>query len=110
MSEWIVKIEYKNEKMETVVEKEYDFKQYVEMLRQELMKDIVEIEDAFYDLSGNKQKHEWDENLTRRFKRIRHKLLDQANAIQRLPQNLTYKNHSPMEMSSAEFIDKLLKK
>ena len=47
MSEWTVKIEYKNKNLETVVEKEYDFVSYTEMLNLELMRLIMEIEDAF---------------------------------------------------------------
>lgn len=109
MSDWKVKIEYKNENLETVIEKEYDFIEYTEMLRQELMKDIVDIEDAFYLFSGNKQKDEWDEEIMKRFKRIRHKLLDQANAIRRLPQNLSFHGHHPTEMSSGEYIARMLK-
>jgi hypothetical protein len=56
MSDWTVKIEYKNKNLETVVEKEYDFIPYTEMINLELMRLIMEIEDAFYVFSGNKQK------------------------------------------------------
>lgn len=110
MSDWIVKIEYKNKDMETVVEKEYDFLQYTEMLHLELMRVIMEVEDAFYTFSGNKQKDEWPPELAEKFKRIRHKLLDQANAIKRLPQTLSYKTHHANEMNSNEFISRLINK
>lgn len=108
MSDWTVKIEYKNKDLETVVEKEYDFTQYTAMLQLELMKVISEVEDAFYEFSGGKQKDEWDEELMGKFKKIRSKLLDQANAIKRLPQTLHYQHHSPMEMTSGEFIAKMV--
>ena len=109
MSDWTVKIEYKNKDLETIVEKEYDFVQYTEMLRLELMRVILDIEDAFYHFTGEEQKEKWDEETMRRFKKIRHKLLDQANAVKRLPQNLHYQNHSPLEIPSAEFINMLTK-
>ena len=108
MSDWTVKIEFKNENLETVVEKEYDFVQYTDMLQLELKRIIMDIEDAFYEFSGCAQKEDWDDDLKQRFKKIRHKLLDQANAIKRLPQNLTHNGQSPMEMSAGEFFAKYI--
>ena len=105
MSDWKVKIEYKNKNLETVVEKEYDFISYTEMLNVELMRLIMEVEDAFYAFSGNKQKEDWDPEMMERFKKIRHKMLDEANAIKRLPQNLTYKGNRANQVSIADFIN-----
>jgi hypothetical protein len=109
MSDFIVKVEYKNKNLETVVEKEYDFISYTEMLNLELMRLIMEIEDAFYVFSGNKQKEEWDPEMMERFKKIRHKMLDQANAIKRLPQNLTYKGIKADQISISDFINQTMK-
>ena len=108
MSDWKVKIEYKNKDLETVVEKEYAFIDYTEMLNLELKRILMDIEDAFYYLSGNKQKSEWDAENTEKFNKIRHKLLDQANAIKRLPQNLSYRNIPATTMSFSEFIARTL--
>ena len=108
MSDWTVKIEYKNKELETVVEKEYDFADYIEMLRIGMMRIIMEVEDAFYTFSGNKQKEEWSPEMMEKFKKIRHKILDQANSIKRLPDTLHYKNHCANEMSASEFITKML--
>ena len=47
MSDWKVKIEYKNKDLETVVEKEYEFIDYTEMLCRELKRVLNDIEDAF---------------------------------------------------------------
>ena len=105
MSDFTVKIEYKNQNLETVVEKEYEFSQYTDLLNLELMRIITETEDAFYYLTG-KQKEEWD-NVTRsKFQHIRHKLLDQANAIKRLPQTLSYRGISAGSVSLSEIIAK----
>lgn len=106
MSDWTVKIEFKNENLETVVEKEYNFIQYTDMLQLELKRVIMDIEDSFYAFSGNKQKEDWDDDMKQRFKKIRHKLLDQANAIKRLPQTLTHDGHSASEISATEFFTK----
>ena len=108
MSDWKVKIEYKNEKLETVVEKEYDFVQYTELLQMELKRVIMDVEDAFYAFSGNKQKEDWDDDMKERFKRIRHKLLDQANAVKRLPQNLYHNGQTAYYMPSGEYIAHIL--
>lgn len=109
MSDFKVTIEYKNKNLETVVEKEYDFISYTEMLNLELMRLIMEIEDAFYVFSGNKQKEDWDPEMKERFKKIRHKMLDQANAIKRLPQNLTYKGIKADQVSISDFINRTMK-
>ena len=106
MSEWNVTIQYKNKNLETVVEKEYDFISYTEMLNLELMRLIMEIEDAFYYFSDNKQKEEWSPEAKERFQKIRHKMLDQANAIKRLPQTLSYKGVKADQVSISDFINK----
>jgi len=109
MSEFKVTIEYKNKNLETVVEKEYDFLDYTEMLNLELKRILMDIEDAFYYFSGNKQKQDWTPELTERFNKIRHKLLDQANAIKRLPNNLSCHGVKANSMSIGEFISRTMK-
>jgi len=108
-SDWIVTIEYKNKDMETVVEKEYDFISYTQMINIELMRLITDIEDAFYAFSDYKQKEEWKPEMEERFKKIRHKMLDQANAIKRLPQNLTYKGIKANQIPASEYFARMLK-
>lgn len=107
-SEWTVTIQYKNENLETVVEKEYDLITYTEMLHLALMRSVADIEEAFYFVSGGKQKEDWPPELKMRFKTIRHKLLDEANSIRRLPANLTYKGHKADQISIGDFIDREL--
>ena len=104
MNDWTVKIEYKNKDMETVVEKEYDFLQYTEMLDLGLKGILVEVENAFYALQDNKQKEDWSDDAEERFRSIRHKLLDKANAIRRLPQSLQYKGRSPLAVNFSDII------
>ena len=48
MSDFKVKIEYKNKDLETVVEKEYGFIDYTEMLSLELKRILMDVEDSFY--------------------------------------------------------------
>lgn len=108
-SDFKVTIEYKNKDMETVVEKEYDFVTYTQLLYASLMKIVVEVEDSFYYFADGKQKEDWPEELAERYKKIRHKLLDQANSIKRLPQNLTYKGIRADQVSIADFISQVMK-
>lgn len=91
MSDFKVNIEYKNKHLQTVNEREYDFNEYTEMLQLELMRILMDVEDAFYQLQGNVQKENWSPLANDLFQKIRHKLLDQANAIKRLPNTLNYK-------------------
>jgi len=109
MSAFKVKIEYKNKELETVVEKEYDFLDYTEMLNLELKRILMDIEDAFYYFSGNKQKQDWPPELMERFQKIRHKLLDQANAVKRLPENLSCNGIKANTMSFSEYIARTMK-
>ena len=105
-SEWIVTIQYKNKDLETVVEKEYDIITYTEMVEASLMRAISEIEAAFYTFSGNKRKEDWPEDLQESFKKIRHRLLDQANSIKRLPHNLTFRGNRADQISIGDFINR----
>ena len=109
MSDFKVTIEYKNKNLETVVEKEYDFIDYTEMLNLELKRILMDIEDAFYYLSGNKQKSDWPSELSEKFSKIRHKILDQANAIKRLPENLSYQNVKGSVMPFSEYLARSFK-
>ena len=61
-------------------------------------------ENTFSYLNNDKPKQEWPEDLQERFGEIRHRLLDQANAIRRLPDNIYYKGSHANSMSFSEFI------
>lgn len=104
MSDWTVCVEYKNKDLETVIEKEYDFIQYTEMLDLGLKGILVDVENAFYMLQDNAQKDDWSEEAKERYKAIRHKLLDKANAIRRLPKSLHYKGQSPTAVNFSDVL------
>lgn len=109
MSDWKVKIEYKNKELETVVEKEYEFIDYTAMLARELNRVLKKVEDAFFAFSDYKPKNEWDKETFERFEEIRHKLLDQANAIRRLPENLSYHDVKANTIPFSEYLARTLK-
>lgn len=86
----------------------YDLTQYAYVTKRELVRVITDVEDALYAAQGDKSKEDWDEDTMTRFQRIRHKLLDQANAIERLPQNLYYKNVNCMSQSASEMLAQMI--
>ena len=108
MSDFIVKIEFKNEKLETVVEKEYDFSRYTDMLYAQLMGILKEMEDAFYAFENGNAKPDWQPETKERFRRIRNKMLDEANSIKRLPQTLSYQGVSPMALNSGAYMAQMI--
>ena len=104
MSDFTVKITYKNRNLEDVGGRVYDLQQYAEVLKLEIMCTIMDVEDAFYTLQDSKAKEEWSTETMAQFQKIRHKMLDQANAIERLPQNLYYKNERCFDTSVSKMV------
>lgn len=85
----IVKVTYRNDKLEPTYEKSYSLSEYTDMMRQDLLRVITDIEDMVYESNGNKMKSDWPDDVWADFCRIKHKMLDKAGDIGRLPQNIT---------------------
>lgn len=83
-----VKVTYRNERLEPVYEKTYSLTDYTDMLRIDLLRLITDVEEMAYELNGNKPKEQWSDETWGLFCRIKHKLLDKAGDIGRLPSNL----------------------
>lgn len=107
-SDWIVKIEYKNKNLETVIEKEYPFSQYVEMVADEITSVITDVENAFYYFEDGEKKEDWSDESKKRFKEIRHKLLDHANSVRRLRSTLHHCGVTPNIMKASEYIANIM--
>lgn len=58
------------------------------MIRADLLRLITDVEDMVYQANDNKQKEEWSDESWAAFCRIKHKLLDKAGEIGRLPDNI----------------------
>lgn len=104
MDDFTVKISYKNKNLENVNEQVYGLKQYLEMTKLELMRIIMDVEDSFIQMNDGMPKEEWNRDTLERFNRIRHKLLDQANAIERLPNNLYINNKNINMVNVSEIL------
>ena len=109
MSDFKVKVSFKNKELETVVEKEYDFLDYTTLVDLDLKRIIKLVEDAFSYFNEGKKKEEWPKESFEMFANIRHKILDQANAIKRLPENLSYKNIPANTINLSEYIANMFK-
>ena len=108
--DWIVKIEYKNQDMETIVEKEYPFDQYLEMVASGITSVITDVENVFYELEDGEQKKDWSPESTQKFKAIRHKLLDHANSVRRLNSTLFHKGEPANAIKASKFIADIIDK
>lgn len=82
------KIVYKNKNLEPISECEYELADYTDMVSLELKRIITDIEDLMYMENGNRSKDEWGEAEVIQFNKIKHKILDKAGEIQRLPETI----------------------
>lgn len=108
MSDFTVKVSYRNRDTTDLREWSYDFKQYTEMMKREIMRVIMDVEDIIYHLQGSRAKEDWDTETIDRFQKVRHKLLDQANAIERLPTSLHYKGVSCASINVSEMLANII--
>lgn len=83
-----VKVVYRNEKQEPVYDKTYGLRDYTDMLRADLLRLVTDVEDLAYLACDNKDKSEWPDDIWAAFCKIKHKLLDKAGDIGRLPENI----------------------
>lgn len=95
-----VELEYRNKDMDIVAQKECGLDEYSEVVKTGLLKLILEAEDLAYKATDGQSKSEWDDSIAAVFYRLRHKILDIAGEIGRLPQNLVMEipvgySHSP---------------
>jgi hypothetical protein len=108
LNDYTVNIVYKNRSLENVSQKSYPLSDYCQEQKLNLMHVITDVENAFYSLQGDKSKDDWTPEAIETFQRIRHKLLDTANSIVRLPQNLYCKGVSIGAMDGSEYIANLV--
>lgn len=106
--DFTVTVNYYSRGNQGFVTQEYGFTEYTEMLKLELMRIIMNVEDAFYRFNDERPPSEWDEKSAKEFAHIRRKILDQANAVGRLPQNLRCKGVPVGSRSLSEILAETL--
>ena len=90
MQEPKVHIVYRNSKLQPVADELYDLTEYALMVKNDLVRLITDIEDLTYAATNGLPKSEWEDSIWAKFSVIKHKLLDKAGEMQRLPANLVY--------------------
>lgn len=108
LNDYTVNIVFKNRSLESVNQRSYSLADYCQEQKLNLMHIITDVENAFYDMQGNKSKDDWSPEAMNMFQHIRHRLLDSANSIERLPRNLHYKGVNVGSMSGSEYIAGIL--
>lgn len=101
---YTVLVEYRNRDMEKIGERRYDFQEYVDLVSLEIKRIILDVEDMLFRIEEQKQKDEWSNENMVDFMKIRHKLLDEANAVSRIPHQLQYKGKPCDAQQLNEFI------
>ncbi len=88
LKDYTVNVTYKNRALQSVNERCYPFDSYCQEQRFNITKTLNDVEHAFCELQCGKVKQEWPKDVLDMFQRIRNRMLDSANNIGRLPQNL----------------------
>ena len=99
-----VKVTYRNKNMDPTYSKVYKLDEYTDMLRTDLLKLITDVENLCYAANDNKPKEEWSDETFSGFCLIKHKLLDKAGDVGRIPENIVYEE--PLSNFVARIIDK----
>lgn len=98
-------ITYKNKDLKTISKCEQSLKDYSDMLSLDLKRIITDIEDLLYLSTGSKSKNQWSEAELIAFEKIKHKILDKAGEISRLPENIFDADEN--ENAASSFWDRL---
>lgn len=104
ISDFTVTIDYKEKDNPVMRQRVYRFDEYTNILNYEIKRIISEVEDAFIVMNEGKSKDKWREESLNAFNKIRHHLLDQANAVGRLPRTLHYKGTPVDSMTIDEWL------
>ena len=83
-----VKVKYRNELGDMISSREYLLSDYVGMIRTDLFRVITDVENLYYRLNDGKPKREWETSDMEDFNLVKHRLLDKAGEIERLPEIL----------------------
>lgn len=95
-----VRVVYRGKDLKPVYTLRYSLTEYTEMLRNDLQCLVTDIENMCIDAAGGKPKSEWNDRMWVAFNAIKHKLLDKAGDIGRLPSNLYERSEEAWQESS----------
>ena len=84
----VVNVTYLDANLKPRYHRTYSLREYTDQLQEDLRRVITDVEDLCYVANDNKEKDEWSDETFSLFNKIKHKLLDKAGDIGRLPNNL----------------------
>ena len=96
VSEIVVRVTYRDKDLRPTYTKTYTLPEYVESIKNDLQGLVGDVETLGYIANNNKPKEEWSDDSFDSFMRIKHKLLDKAGEIGRLPVNLVMRKSEPL--------------
>lgn len=99
-----VRVTYRNHQLTPTSSRIYGLPEYTAQIRSDLQKIVSDVEALCYDVNDGKPIEEWSEETFQAFTKIKHKLLDKAGDIGRLPENLVISEKEPLN----EFVARLI--
>ena len=100
-----VRVVYRGVDRKPTYTKLYTLNEYTDMLRADLLRIITDVEDLCYAANGNAPKEDWSDETFTGFNKIKHKILDKAGDIGRLPDNLCEYEKEPLTDFVARMIN-----
>ena len=100
-----VRVVYRNKDMLPTYTRTCSLGEYADDIRSDLQGLVGDVETLGYIANGNKPKEEWSDESFALFSRIKHKLLDKAGEIGRIPSNIIMRETEPMSEYVARILD-----
>lgn len=107
-TDYTVKVNYVNSQTGERSQRVYPFVGYMNNMAFELKQVLYEVENVFFQLENHRDRAEWSEESEVAFGKIRKKLLNSINSIQRLPDTLCYKGVSCNSIPASEMLAKII--
>ena len=105
VNEIFVKIIYRDKDLQPTYTRTYTLAEYADAIRSDLQSLVGEVETLGYLANDNKPKEEWSDESFAVFSRTKHKLLDKAGEIGRLPSNLQLRTREPLSDYMARLLN-----
>lgn len=105
-----VHVVYRDKNLNPVMEKTYALQDYLDLIRSDLLRVITDVEDLVYTLTNDAARENWSDETWTAFCKIKHKLLDKAGDIERLPKNLVEFDGVEKEEDLSRFVARVFNK
>ena len=99
-----IRVTYKDKDLRPIYTKTYSLGQYTDMIRADILRLITDVENLCYDQNSGNDKSKWPEATLEDFNKIKHKMLDKAGDIGRIPENIIIRTNEPL----SEYVARML--